>query len=292
MFKKSAGFFCAAALLFATAGYAQTDAALTSSVTTKLAADATVKAGTVKVSTDGQVVTLSGTVPSAAAKARALSIARETAGVTSVVDKLSVSASGPTVADKAAGGVAKGADKSADAVGTAADKTAGAVDKSKSAVGKAAEKTGDALGTAAKATGNAVGTAAKKTAEAVGVGADKTKEATEKAADKTRSGTATAADKTKAATEKAGDKTRDTLSGAGDRAAGSAGDAAITAAVKTKLLGDGKTPGLALDVDTSNGVVTISGEVPTAAAHTEALRLARTTKGVTRVVDKMKVAGK
>jgi osmotically-inducible protein OsmY len=294
MLKKSAGLFCALALSFATVAYAQTDAALTASVKAKLVADDLVKASAVTVTTDEHVVTLSGVVGSQAAKDRALTIARGTTGVTTVVDKLSVKVgtSGKTTAEKAAGGVEKGADKSADAVGTAAHKTAGAVDKSKSKVGEAAEKTGEAIGTAAKATGKAVGTAAKKTGEAIGVGAEKTAEATGKAADKTKSATAKAGEKTADATEKAGDKTKEKMSGAGETAGAAVSDAAITTSVKAKLLGDGTTPGLKLDVDTDDGVVTLTGDVATSAAHLDALRLARGTKGVKRVVDKITVAGK
>jgi osmotically-inducible protein OsmY len=62
--------------------------------------------------------------------------------------------------------------------------------------------------------------------------------------------------------------------------------------VKAKLLGDGRTPGLKLDVDTDDGVVTLEGDVATAAQRATAIRLARETKGVTRVVDKLTVAGK
>jgi len=284
MSKKSAGLLCALALSFATTAYAQTDATLTASVKTKLAADDTVKASSVHVTTNEHVVTLSGAVPSKAAKDRAIAIAKSTTGVTTVVDKLTVSETAATTgksnSDKAAGGVEKGVDKSADAVGTAAHKTAGAVDKSKDKVGDAAEKTGDALGTAAKKTGAAVGTAAKKTGEAVSGGADKTAEATDKAGEKTKD-----------ATDKAGKKTNDAMSG-DQKATAPVSDAAVTAAVKSKLLGDGKTPGMAVNVDTDDGVVTLSGDVPTAAAHVEALRLARGTKGVKRVVDKLTVAGK
>jgi len=283
MSKKSAGLFCALALSFATVAYAQTDATLTASVKTKLAADDMVKASAVNVDTNEHIVTLTGVVASKAARERAVAIAKGTTGVTSVVDKLTISETAATTgksnADKAAGGVEKGVDKSADAVGTAAHKTAGAVDKSKDKVGDAAEKTGDALGTAAKKTGEAVGTAAHKTAEAVSGGADKTADATAKAGEKT-----------KEATEKAGKKTNDAIGD--DKAAAPVTDAAVTAAVKTKLLGDGKTPGLQLDVDTNEGVVTLTGQVPTAAAQLEALRLARSTKGVKRVVDKITVAGK
>ncbi|MEO7276155.1 MAG: BON domain-containing protein, partial [Vicinamibacterales bacterium] len=257
MSKKSAGLFCALALSFATVAYAQTDATLTASVKTKLAADDMVKASAVNVDTNAHIVTLTGVVGSKAAKERALAIAKGTTGVTSVVDKLTVNEMAATTgksnadkaaggvekgADKAAGGVEKGADKSADAVGTAAHKTAGAVDKSKDKVGDAAEKTGDALGTAAKKTGEAIGTAAKKTANAVSGGADKTADATKKAGEKTKD-----------ATEKAGKKTNEAMGD--EKSTAPVTDAAVTAAVKTKLLGDGKTPGLKIDVDTEDGVV-------------------------------------
>jgi osmotically-inducible protein OsmY len=66
-------------------------------------------------------------------------------------------------------------------------------------------------------------------------------------------------------------------------------DAAITSTVKTKLLGDTTTPGLKIDVDTANGVVTLSGTVANAAEKSRALELARETNGVKSVVDKIKV---
>ena len=68
-----------------------------------------------------------------------------------------------------------------------------------------------------------------------------------------------------------------------------AADAATTAAVKTKLLGDTKVGGLAIDVDTKDNVVTLTGKVRSSAEKTEAIRLARTTTGVKSVVDKLVV---
>jgi len=66
-------------------------------------------------------------------------------------------------------------------------------------------------------------------------------------------------------------------------------DAEITSAVKTKLMGDKAVAGLKIDVDTEKGVVTLTGPVNTAAEKAEALRLAKTTKGVASVVDKLTV---
>ncbi len=48
---------------------------------------------------------------------------------------------------------------------------------------------------------------------------------------------------------------------AADRAGEVTGDAAITTAVKTKFLADTHVSGLKIDVDTMNGVVTLTGNV-------------------------------
>ena len=70
----------ACALVF-TVACGQTDAGITSTVKSKLAADDTVKAYQVNVDTHDHVVTLSGTVDSALARERAVVLARETNGV-------------------------------------------------------------------------------------------------------------------------------------------------------------------------------------------------------------------
>jgi hyperosmotically inducible periplasmic protein len=64
-------------------------------------------------------------------------------------------------------------------------------------------------------------------------------------------------------------------------------DAEITSAVKTKLLADKTVSGSKIDVDTSDGIVTLSGPVRTAAERNQALRLARGTKGVKSVTNKL-----
>jgi len=66
------------------------DGTLTAKIKSKMALDDTVKAAGVNVDTTNGVVTLRGTVHSEAERTRALQLARETTGVTSVVDKLTV----------------------------------------------------------------------------------------------------------------------------------------------------------------------------------------------------------
>jgi hyperosmotically inducible periplasmic protein len=79
----------AAGLVF-TAACSQTDAGVTTAVKTKMASDDAVKASEINVDTHNHIVTLNGTVGSQAQKERAVMIARNTKGVTNVVDDLTV----------------------------------------------------------------------------------------------------------------------------------------------------------------------------------------------------------
>ncbi len=66
-----------------------TELGITAKVKAKFAADDVVKASQIEVATTNGVVTLKGNVDSEAAKNRALKLARETTGVTRVVDMIS-----------------------------------------------------------------------------------------------------------------------------------------------------------------------------------------------------------
>ena len=151
---------------------AETDAGVTTAVKAGLAADDTVKSYQIDVDTRDKAVTLSGTVDSAAAKARAVTVAQGTRGVASVVDNITVKAAGLP------------------------------------------ERPPEVVVT----------------------------------------------------------------------------DAALTAAVKTKLLADPKVSGLKIDVDSKEGVVTLTGTVKSQAEKDEAVRLARETDSVRNVVDQLAVA--
>lgn len=94
------------------------------------------------------------------------------------------------------------------------------------------------------------------------------------------------------ATDRAKAEGREALEDAGaaaDRAKGAAIDAAITTAVKTKLLADTSVSGLKIDVDTNAGVVTLNGSMSSRMEADHAVKLARETDGVKRVVDHLKV---
>jgi hyperosmotically inducible periplasmic protein len=193
---------CCAALVTVSCG--QTDAGITTAVKSKFAADDTVKAYQIDVTTENKVVTLAGNVETAAAKEQAVLLARNTDGVSNVVDRLVV--------------------------------------------------------------GEAAGTAGVREPDDV----DDDTKLDEQAAAKAREGQA-----------KAGQ--------AADRAGAVATDAAITTAVKSKLLADPAVGGLRIDVDTKAGVVTLTGTVASRSEADQAIKVARGTDGVDRVVDNLKV---
>ena len=66
-------------------------------------------------------------------------------------------------------------------------------------------------------------------------------------------------------------------------------DAGITTNVKTKLAADADVSAYQVDVDTRNGVVTLTGVVETQAAKDQALAIARDTDGVRDVIDQVRV---
>ena len=165
-----------------TAACAQSDSGITTAVKSKLAADDTVKAYNIDVDTKDKVVTLRGDVGTAAARERAVELARSTEGVRDVVDVLAL---GPATAPTT--GVADGDRKDA------------------------------------------------------------------------------------------------------DNDANLVGDAAITGAIKTKMLADSDVGGLKIDIDTTDGVVVLKGNVSSAAEKRKAVQIARGTDGVKSVKDQLKI---
>ena len=66
-------------------------------------------------------------------------------------------------------------------------------------------------------------------------------------------------------------------------------DGWITTKIKSKLTADPELNPFNIDVDTLNGVVTLSGAVASEAKRAEAEKLARATKGVVDVVNDLKI---
>src|SRR5918993_831307 len=150
------GMMGAMALAVATAACSSSDPGITTAVKSKFAADDTVKAYRIDVDTKDRVVTLSGEVDTAPAKARAVELARGVEGVREVVDKTAVVA-GVTppggIDDRAAattGQAARDADRKVDDAQRKADaKTDDAQRKASDTANSAGDATKDAALTAA-----------------------------------------------------------------------------------------------------------------------------------------------
>lgn len=92
------------------------------------------------------------------------------------------------------------------------------------------------------------------------------------------------------------DRARATGAEVGERAAdalnelgGAVADGKITTTIKSKMALDEYVRALDIDVDTSGGVVTLTGVVSTVQQRDRALALARETSGVRSVVDRLQV---
>jgi len=100
------------------------------------------------------VVTLQGTIPSEAARARALEVAKKNDGVKNVVDQLKIAPAGDRM-----GNAGDRADRAADRAGDKADR---AMDRAGDKAERAADRTGAAAAAAANKSERAVGNAANK----------------------------------------------------------------------------------------------------------------------------------
>lgn len=150
------------------------------------------------------------------------------------------------------------------------------------------------------ATARAIDKAEDKTDKAMDKAADKTDRAMDKAADKSDK----AADKSESAMHKAGDKTADAAratGSAGKKAAVKTKDAAedvggnvtdgwITTKLKADFVNEDLLKGSSINADTNNHIVTLKGTVASEAGRDRAVQIAKTTKGVSRVVDQLTIA--
>ena len=116
---------------------------------------------------------------------------------------------------------------------------------------------------------------------------DKAKADTGAAVDATKTGAEKVMDATKKAGEKALDATKDAASAAGDAVT----DTWITTKVKAKFADEKILDGADIKVETRDHLVTLTGNVRSAAAKARAGEIARGTEKVTRVVDNLVVAG-
>ena len=84
-------------------------------------------------------------------------------------------------------------------------------------------------------------------------------------------------------------RVEDHLTVAAASAPAPASDDALISRVQSQLSADGQTKAASIQVTATNGVVVLNGTVPNLAAKQRALMLARTTDGVTQVIDEVHV---
>jgi hyperosmotically inducible periplasmic protein len=99
------------------------------------------------------------------------------------------------------------------------------------------------------------------------------------------------ADETKQATENAADRAAGRVESATDQMSAKADDISVTAKVNAALAGDPKLSALKINVDTTQGHVSLSGTAPDAASRDRATELARSVKGVVSVDNRLEVRG-
>lgn len=112
---------------------------------------------------------------------------------------------------------------------------------------------------------------------------------TKDTAKQTGSAIGDAARKTGDAVTTAGKQAADTVTTGSAAAAGSVSDAWITSAAKMRLIANTTTPGFDINVDTSEGVVTLFGTVPSSEARRAAESEAQAVSGVKRVDNQLTV---
>jgi hyperosmotically inducible periplasmic protein len=87
----------------------------------------------------------------------------------------------------------------------------------------------------------------------------------------------------------AGARVGETVAEGANQVQRAATDAGLTAKIKSKMALDDTVKAINIDVDTTNGIVTLNGFVPDARARDRAVQLARETDGVVSVVDRLTI---
>ncbi len=147
---------------------------------------------------------------------------------------------------------------------------------------------GEAIKTAGEETGEAVATAGEAAVEGTKEAAEETGAAMKEAGEAASETAKEAGQDIAESAEKAGEKVAE----AGREAKVKMDDASITASVKAMLIADPEVKGVAIDVDTVGGKVTLSGTAKTAYQKAEAEKLARHTEGVISVDNRIVVTSK
>ena len=251
---------------------ARSDAAVTTSVQAKYFADATVKGHQIDVDAEKGVVTLTGTVDNDAQKARAVQLAQQVDGVTRVEDRLRVEAPRPgtTPAGRPAEGDTADTDPNDVNQSWITSKIQSQYFLSPDVKGRNIDVTTHVNG-AVTLRGTVETAAERQEAVRIARATDGVREVN----DELRV--------TGDASARPADASRDRDPG------GDLGDGWTTAKIQAKYFLDGEVKGHEINVTTNNGVVTLQGQVESAAEKRQAVALARSTDGVSDVRDELKI---
>ena len=112
---------------------------------------------------------------------------------------------------------------------------------------------------------------------------------TEKAADNAAANASVAASNAADAAKDAAANAKEAAKDAGQAVSSAADSAAITASVNAGLVKDSELSALKIDVDTKDGVVTLTGDAPNQAAKDRAADIAKAVSGVVSVNNNLNV---
>jgi osmotically-inducible protein OsmY len=242
----------------------RSDAGITMSVQAKYFSSDTVKARDIDVDTDSGVVTLRGAVDNETQRQEAEQIARSVAGVVRVDNQLTVGA--------AAGAAARRDDTAADSPGWITTKI-----QAQYFMNPSLKPWNISVNTSDDGVVTLQGRidSAEDRAEAVRIA--RNTDGVRDVQDLLRSERETAAT-SGSGTEQQTERMADTV-----------GDAWITTKVQSRFFMDPNVKGRNIDVETANGIVTLSGTVASEGERLEAMSIARSTDGVREVRDNLSV---
>jgi osmotically-inducible protein OsmY len=255
------------------------DVWLSTKIHSKFVGDRDIEARDISVSTKDGVVTLKGRVLNEPMRQLAIAIAKDTDGVTQVVNQLDVEIAGPAAPARAQNGATPGAVAT---TGTLAS-TAGPDDAHITSSIQSKYFISERL------KGRHVNVASKAGVVTLnGEVADETERGEALLLARTTDGVSRVEDSlTVTSPQPAASAAPAAASPVAAPAADS--DDSVGARVKSQLSADARVKGAAIDVTAKNGVVLLQGTVPSAAAKRRALTVARGTDGVTQVVDRLRV---
>jgi len=246
----------------------RSDAMISTEIKAKYYADDAVRGHRIDVDTQDGVVTLHGSVQNEAARERALALARDVDGVTRVNDDLTLDADSTAdqVLDRASRAMDRVADATSAAFITTAIQAKYFVDDDIKASTIDVTTSNEGVVTL----DGTVETEAGRT-EAVRLARD-------------TNGVSRVEDRLRVVPDRETASARDTTAVDGESP-----DAWITTKIQSKYFVDADVSGRNIDVETNNGLVTLSGMVGSEAERRQAVALARNTDGVRDVTDQLRV---